>query len=129
MHIVGALEAFVVEGNVSIEQLINRPCVGWVFLPSLDHFLGAEVYQISTILFQDAETLPTSQIRVVDLDVSSTSIVQDLQLCPVSLRYIVEVLFICRIDVFRVGSAFFVPQVIPVRSCLSRISTKFRTCC
>lgn len=58
----------------------------------------------------------TSKVRVVVLDVSAASLIQDLQFLLASLGNVGKVLVIGAVHTLRVGFAFLVPQVVPVRS-------------
>ena len=58
----------------------------------------------------------TSQVRVIDLHIAESIVVQDLELSAVCFGNIGEVLCVCGVDFLGVCTAGLVSQVIPVGS-------------
>lgn len=112
-------EAVVVQLDVFLEGLVGAVLVELVFLPALEHLVGAEVcFQTLSV---DIKIVwvglreRTSKVRVVELDVTATSVVQDLDFVLVGLGNVGEVLIDIGVDVLGEGEALAVAQVVPVR--------------
>lgn len=58
----------------------------------------------------------TSQVRVIDLHIAESIVVQDLQLSAVCFDNVGEVFCVCGVDFLRVCTTSLVSQVIPVGS-------------
>ena len=57
-------DAFVVSCNIEVKKLVEGEGIGFVFLPALDHVLGAEV----------------SEIGIINLDIADASLIEDVEL-------------------------------------------------
>ena len=57
----------------------------------------------------------TSKIRIVNLDVAKTVIVENLKFCLISFGDIGKVILVARIHVLRVRYALLIPHMVPLR--------------
>lgn len=97
MEILWSLQAHVIELEVSVELLICRLEVLWIILPAFEHCFRAEV----------------GEIRIVDLSITESSIVEDFQFGLVGFGDVGKVVVVIGVGVVQVGFLRPITEVVP----------------
>ncbi|GFF43553.1 hypothetical protein IFM46972_07244 [Aspergillus udagawae] len=108
-------QQFVVLLDVLFKCLVGSGGVQKIGLPALQHLLRAEVWCLGYQRHAISRVL-TSEVGVIELDVSAASIIQDLQFLLVGFGDITQVLVLGAVYILGESLAVLVTKVVPVGS-------------